>query len=286
VRDVPVREGTRAAASQVAAGLKALCAPVAVRRSDVTDWVLKIRCESADSGCCIDLRCKVLASSEPLLPLSSPMRKSGRAAQAPLPLRDSDIAVSGILAALELRQPGACKHAERVADLALNLTRAIDAGLAAQDGIGHAYLLHDIGKLGVPDAIVLKPARLTRSELAVMRTHTRLGAEMVRRLRFLSPVVHEVVAHHHERWDGRGYPTGLGSWAIPLAARVLSVVDAFDAMTQTRPYRDALPVAWAIAELKRCAGTQFDPGVVEAFLQLHESRSNDVTAALEHATYR
>jgi HD-GYP domain-containing protein (c-di-GMP phosphodiesterase class II) len=125
----------------------------------------------------------------------------------------------------------------------------------------------------VPDAIILKPARLTPSELRIMRTHTRLGEEMVRRLRFLSPLVREVVAHHHERWDGRGYPHGLGGWAIPLAARILSVVDAFDAMTHERPYRHALPRRWALAELKRCAGAQFDPAVVEAFLDLREVRS-------------
>jgi HD-GYP domain-containing protein (c-di-GMP phosphodiesterase class II) len=193
------------------------------------------------------------------------------AAAPPTPTPNADTAVAGILAALELRQPGACKHAERVADSALSLTHLLDPGLGAQYGIGHAYLLHDIGKLGVPDAIVLKPGRLAPSELRIMQTHTKLGEEMVRRLRFLSPLVGEVVACHHERWDGRGYPHGLGAWAIPLAARILAVVDAFDAMTHDRPYRAALPRKWALAELQRCAGTQFDPTVVEAFLQLQEA---------------
>jgi HD-GYP domain-containing protein (c-di-GMP phosphodiesterase class II) len=107
-----------------------------------------------------------------------------------------------------------------------------------------------------------------------MRTHTLLGKEMVRRLRFLSTLVRDVVGCHHERWDGRGYPHGLGGWAIPLAARILAVVDAFDAMTHERPYRHALPTKWALAELRRCAGTQFDPEVVEAFLQLQEADSS------------
>ena len=199
------------------------------------------------------------------------MTISAPAAPAQLPTPDADAAVAGILAALELRQPGACRHAERVADQALHLTGVLDSGLAAMDGIGHAYLLHDIGKLGVPDAIILKPGRLTAHELRVMRTHTRLGEEMVRRLRFLSPIVRDVVGYHHERWDGNGYPHGLGGWAIPLAARILAVVDAFDAMTHDRPYRDALPLKWAVAELQRCAGSQFDPAVIDAFLELQAS---------------
>lgn len=206
------------------------------------------------------------------------MTLSVPAARPPVPA-DTDAAVAGILAALDLRQPGACAHAERVADLALNLTRILDPGLAGQEGIGHAYLLHDIGKLGVPDTIILKPGRLTRNELRVMRSHTRRGAEMVRRLRFLSPRVHEVVAHHHERWDGRGYPHGLAGLAIPLAARIIAVADAFDAMTHKRPYRDALPVRWAVAELKRCAGTQFDPAVVKAFLALPAASASESSRA-------
>jgi HD-GYP domain-containing protein (c-di-GMP phosphodiesterase class II) len=202
------------------------------------------------------------------------MKVSASAAWMP-PLTEADAAVTGILAALELRQPGAARHAERVADAALELTGLVDPGLAASDGIGHAYLLHDIGKLGVPDAIILKPGRLTPGELRLMQTHTRLGEEMVRRLRFLSPLVRDVIGCHHERWDGRGYPHGLGGWAIPLAARVLAVVDAFDAMTHERPYRAALPTKWALAELKRCAGTQFDPIVVKTFLQTHETGFGD-----------
>jgi len=181
---------------------------------------------------------------------------------------DAEAAVAGILAALELRQPGSCEHAERVADAALALTHAVDPCLAAQEGIAHAYLLHDIGKLGVPDGIVLKPARLTSSERRIMETHTTLGEEMVRRLHVFPPLVRDVVAFHHERCDGRGYPHGLGAWAIPLAARILAVVDAFDAMTHERPYRAAQPASWALAEVKRCAGAQFDPAVVEAFLRL------------------
>jgi putative two-component system response regulator len=206
------------------------------------------------------------------------MKISPPAAAPTLLTTNADTAVASILAALELRQPGAGEHAERVAATALNLTGVLDPGLAAQNGIGHAYLLHDIGKLGVPDAIILKPGRLTPSELRIMETHTKLGEEMIRRLRFLSPLVRDVVAYHHERWDGCGYPHGLSAWAIPLAARILAVADSFDAMTHERPYRGALPTWWAHAELKRCAGTQFDPTVVEAFLHLQEAASSSDTS--------
>jgi HD-GYP domain-containing protein (c-di-GMP phosphodiesterase class II) len=192
----------------------------------------------------------------------------------PVPLPDADSAVAALLAVHELRYPGEAQHAERVAELAFELTAFLRPALAATDGIGHAYLLHDVGKLGIPDEILLKPDVLTPVELRVVQTHTTLGEELVRRLRFLSPLVRDVVAFHHERWDGSGYPRQLDGEQIPFAARILSVVDSFDAMTHDRPYRDALPTSWALAELKRCAGTQFDPEVVEAFLHLQKSASN------------
>ena len=179
-----------------------------------------------------------------------------------------DCAVAALLGALELRHPGTCRHAERVAEIALDLTTLVRPELAATEGIGHAYLLHDVGKIGIPDAILLKPGRLSHNEMQIVHAHTRLGEELVRRLRFLSPLVRDVVACHHERWDGEGYPRKLrGPW-IPLAARIFSVVDAFDAMTHERPYRDALPAEEAIAEIERCSGTQFDPAVVADFLRL------------------
>jgi HD-GYP domain-containing protein (c-di-GMP phosphodiesterase class II) len=180
----------------------------------------------------------------------------------------ADCAVAALLGALELRHPGTCRHAERVAELALDLTAVVRPELAATEGIGHAYLLHDVGKIGVPDAILLKPDRLTPEELHIVRAHPRLGDELVRRLRFLSPLVRDVVACHHERWDGQGYPRNLvGPW-IPLAARIFSVVDAFDAMTHDRPYREAMSSEDALAEIERCSGTQFDPYVVSDFLSM------------------
>ncbi len=180
----------------------------------------------------------------------------------------ADCAVAALLGALELRHPGTCRHAERVAEIALDLTAFVRPELAAADGIGHAYLLHDVGKIGVPDAILLKPGPLTADEMRIVRAHTRLGEELVRRLRFLSPLVRDVVACHHERWDGDGYPRNLrGPW-IPLVARIFSVVDAFDAMTHERPYRAPRPAEEALTEIERCSGTQFDPTVVADFLKM------------------
>jgi HD-GYP domain-containing protein (c-di-GMP phosphodiesterase class II) len=193
------------------------------------------------------------------------MRISAAAARDP---SDADRAVAALLAALELRHSGTCRHAERVADLAVNLTAIASPELAAMDGLGHAYLLHDIGKIGLPDAILLKPGRLTQEEMRIVQTHPRLGAGLVRRLRFLSPLVMDVVACHHERWDGSGYPRRLAGAKIPLPARIFAVVDAFDAMTHERPYREAMSTERAVAELERCRGTQFDPRIVAAFLSM------------------
>jgi HD-GYP domain-containing protein (c-di-GMP phosphodiesterase class II) len=192
---------------------------------------------------------------------------------------DTDRAVAALLAALELRHPGTCRHAERVADLALNLTVIASPELAAEEGLGHAFLLHDIGKIGVPDSILLKPGRLSENEMRVVRRHPRLGEDLVRRLRFLSPLVVDVVGCHHERFDGKGYPRRLAGEEIPLAARIFAVVDAFDAMTHQRPYRRAQPAAEAMAEIARCSGTQFDPAVVAAFVRMLEP-SVTVAAAM------
>ena len=201
-------------------------------------------------------------------PKNAEMSISAAAVRLPLRLGDGDRAVAALLAALELRHPGTCRHAERVADLALNLTSIASPELALQEGLGHAYLLHDIGKIGIPDAILLKPDRLTPDEMRVVRRHPRLGEDLVRRLRFLSPLVRDVVGCHHERWDGSGYPRQLAGPNIPLAARIFAVVDAFDAMTNLRPYREPVAAEDALAEVERCSGTQFDPSVVAAFLSM------------------
>jgi len=129
--------------------------------------------------------------------------------------------------------------------------------------------LHDVGKLGVRDEVLNKPGPLTEDELSEVRAHPEIGARMVSLDGALQAAL-PAVLYHHERWDGAGYPTGKAGEEIPLEARVLAVADAFDAMTSDRPYRRALSRAEALAEVERCAGTQFDPQIARVFLELFE----------------
>jgi HD-GYP domain-containing protein (c-di-GMP phosphodiesterase class II) len=133
--------------------------------------------------------------------------------------------------------------------------------------IEHGVLLHDIGKIGIPDAILLKPGPLTPAEWKVMRRHPEIGRQLIEKIPFLRAAV-PVVYHHHERWDGTGYPLGLRGAGIPLGARIFAVADAFDAMTFDRPYSRAISFEAARAEIRRCAGTHFDPAVVTTFLAI------------------
>ena len=148
--------------------------------------------------------------------------------------------------------------------------------------IGLAALLHDLGKLALPSAILLKPGPLSAEEWAVLHRHPELGAQMLSRAGAGWADLGHIVVAHHERWDGGGYPRGLERDAIPLEARILSVVDAFDAMTSPRVYRRPLAREEARAELERCSGQQFDPRVVWAFLQVLDGREQ-VPARLGHS---
>jgi HD-GYP domain-containing protein (c-di-GMP phosphodiesterase class II) len=130
---------------------------------------------------------------------------------------------------------------------------------------------HDIGKLVIPDSVLLKPGRLDADEWAIMKTHSCKGGEIARSIPTLTSGAIDVIHHHHERWDGAGYPDGLSGEKIPLVARIISVCDVYDALTSVRPYKEAWSVQEAKAEIERQAGTQFDPRVVHAFLPLVES---------------
>ena len=158
-------------------------------------------------------------------------------------------------------------HLERCRLYATALAGRIDAELATED-VRHGYLLHDIGKIGIPEHILTKRRPLSADEEEVMRTHPDLGVAIVAPMRFLDDRAIDVIRFHHERFDGSGYPDGLRGEAIPLAARIFSVVDAFDAMTSNRPYRRALTRNRAVAQLIAGAGTQFDPAVVGAFVTI------------------
>jgi len=168
---------------------------------------------------------------------------------------------------LDRRDAGTKGHSLRVVRYAAAIAVNMGLGGAELENIRLGSLLHDIGKIGIPDSILFKPGKLTDEEWVVMRTHPQLGADMVSRIEFLKPAV-PIVLHHHEWFNGNGYPDGLAGEGIPLGARIFSVADAFDAMTSSRPYRDALSVDVAINGLKECIGTQFCPECIEAFLQI------------------
>jgi ribonuclease P protein subunit RPR2 len=176
--------------------------------------------------------------------------------------------VRALAAALELRDDGTGAHAERVTTLALLLAAEVAPELSTDPQLEYGFLLHDLGKIGVPDAILLKPGPLTRREMEEMRYHPVLGEKIVGGVPYLSGLARQVVAAHHEHWDGGGYPRGLKGEGIPLAARIFAVADAFDAMTNDRPYRQALSFQIALNEISSGAGTQFDPALVKAFVEL------------------
>jgi putative nucleotidyltransferase with HDIG domain len=136
----------------------------------------------------------------------------------------------------------------------------------AVEQLRFAGLLHDIGKSGIPEEILLKPSKLTPEELLRVQSHSEHGATIVDQIEFLKSLT-PIILHHHERWDGTGYPHGLKGDAIPLPARILGVADAFDAMMTERPFAKRMSIAQARAELERSAGTQFDPLVVAALLE-------------------
>ena len=179
-------------------------------------------------------------------------------------LRRSYVAtVRSLTNAVEARDAYTGKHAERVAAYGLELTTRIDPDLAGEPEIEFGYLLHDIGKVAIPDGILHKPEPLSDAERGLMRRHPLIGAEILSGIPFLESAA-DIVKHHHERWDGEGYPDGLKGEEIPLAARIFAVADSLDAITTDRPYRPAAPLAHARRAIAESAGSQFDPQVVEA----------------------
>jgi putative nucleotidyltransferase with HDIG domain len=193
-------------------------------------------------------------------------------------LRESYITTVRALAnAVEARDAYTGKHAERVAAYGLELARALGSQLADDPEIEFGFLLHDIGKVAVPDAILYKPDPLTEAERALMERHTVIGVQILRGIDFLGEAK-AVVRSHHERWDGDGYPDKLAGEDIPVAARVFAVADTLDALTTDRPYRPASPVAKARGIIASLAGTQFDPDVVEAFATVDDATLERIRA--------
>jgi uncharacterized domain HDIG len=182
-----------------------------------------------------------------------------------------EVVLDALLAALDTRDTETEGHSERVTAYTMLLAQQMGVPQDELYHIERGALLHDIGKIGVPDRILLKPGPLTDDEWEEMRKHPAIGFRMCSRIEFLKGAA-QIVLHHHEKWDGSGYPDGLTGEMIPLGARIFSVVDAFDAMTTDRPYRAALPYPIARGEITRHSGTQFDPDVVQAFLTVSPER--------------
>lgn len=184
-------------------------------------------------------------------------------------LREAYLATMKSLAmVVEAKDTATRGHLERTQAYGLALARRIDLDLATEE-LGFGFFLHDIGKVGVPEHVLRKPGPLTADEWEVMRTHPVLGAQIVAPIAFLGGA-ERLVRHHHEWFDGSGYPDGLRAEEIPLAARVFAVADAFDAMTSDRPYRPAMSLERALQEIVDGAGSQFDPEVVRVFIDLVE----------------
>jgi HD-GYP domain-containing protein (c-di-GMP phosphodiesterase class II) len=161
-------------------------------------------------------------------------------------------------------------HGVRVTRLALQLAERVAPELAADPRLGYGFRLHDIGMIGVSNEILSKPGRLSRDELAEVREHPLLGERIVAPIGFLNGLARQVIGAHHERWDGSGYPRRLEGERIPLAARIFTVADVYDAMTSEQPWRNALGPDVALEEIERSAGTLFDPELVAVFRELVE----------------
>jgi HD-GYP domain-containing protein (c-di-GMP phosphodiesterase class II) len=180
-----------------------------------------------------------------------------------------DETLEALGAALDLRDTETAGHSQRVTRYCLEMAKALRCSADQLKQIARGSYLHDIGKIGIPDSILLKEGKLTGEETQVMQTHVRIGYELVSRIAFLAGAT-EIVLTHQERHDGTGYPQGLVGNEIPLGARIFSVADTLDAMTSDRPYRRALPFATARDEITRESGKQFDPEVVRVFLSISE----------------
>jgi len=179
--------------------------------------------------------------------------------------------VTALATALETKDTGTRAHSQRVQRYALELTKTIGPELIDDQSTEYGFLLHDVGKIGIPDGILLKPGPLTDAERRRMQTHTILGEQMLGGVAFFQGEGLRVVRSHHERWDGAGYPDGIAGTEIPLAARIFAVADALDAMTSDRPYRKAMSWAAAGREILAESKCQFDPDVVESFVARERS---------------
>lgn len=179
-------------------------------------------------------------------------------------------ALESLVATLEAKEYETYAHSFRVRAYAMHLARLMNYPPPGLSNLAYAAVLHDIGKIGISDTVLLKPGPLTKEEFEMLKRHSALGQQIVGRMGFLNDVL-KAIRHHHERWDGRGYPDGIRGEQIPIEARLFGVADTLDAMTSDRCYRKALTISDARAEILRESGRQFDPAVAEAALGVSDA---------------
>ena len=177
--------------------------------------------------------------------------------------------IEALAAAVEVRDLGTGRHLHRVTELARLCMEQVDPQFAKNEEVAYGFMLHDVGKIGVPDTVLNKPGALDDQEWAIMRRHPEMGVKIVRPIGFSSDAT-DVILCHHERWDGRGYPNGLSKDEIPLTARAFAVADAYDAITSDRPYRYAMSHDRAVSVIQEEAGRSYDPEIVDVFVDLIE----------------
>jgi putative nucleotidyltransferase with HDIG domain len=187
----------------------------------------------------------------------------------------SEITLEALVSALDAREHEIQAHSKRVSEYTLYLAREIGVDTRSLDVIRRGAMLHDVGKIGISDSILLKPGKLTESEWVEMQKHPQIGYWILEGVDMLRPAS-EIVLSHHERWDGTGYPNQLSGEQIPLGARIFAVMDCLDVMTSDRPYRKAMSYDRARSEIVNYAGTQFDPEVVKYFLRVPPDTWNDI----------
>lgn len=175
--------------------------------------------------------------------------------------------IEALAEAVDKRDPYTFQHSQRVTEYVKKIAERLNLSPAEIEPLVWAASIHDLGKIGVPEGILLKPGHLDNDEWRVVRKHPAVGTDIVARISF-HPTARDIIRHHHEWFDGSGYPNGIGGDRIPLGARIVAVADAFEAMTSDRPYRPALSYQAAVAELEAGKGTQFDPVIVDTFLTI------------------
>lgn len=185
--------------------------------------------------------------------------------------------LEALSASIDAKDPYTRGHSERVSHLASRLAQAAGLDVDQVERMRIAGLVHDIGKIGVPESVLCKTGRLTRSEYEQMKRHPEIGYHILKDIPLMDDLL-PAVLHHHERYDGNGYPHGLRGEHIPMSARIVCVVDSFDAMSSNRTYRTAMTREEIMAELRANAGSQFDPELVEAFVSLDLSRYDELVA--------